>query len=77
MLSLCRAAAPGATPQITVAIAGRRDRAFLTRNAGAGPPPLGAAALRASGVAHLHVGELADAAVERPDLLDDCAGRRD
>jgi sugar/nucleoside kinase (ribokinase family) len=58
----------GAEPQVTVAIAGAGDRAFLTRRVGAAAPALGAQALAASGAGHLHIGELTTLA-EAPGLV--------
>jgi hypothetical protein len=57
-LGLCRAPDPGFDPQLTVAIAGQGDRAFLTRRAGPAAPDLTAEDLRRSGIRHIHVGEL-------------------
>jgi len=66
---LCDTVCPGADPQVTVAITGRDERAFLTRRSGPAAPDLTAADLRRAGVTHLHVGELATL-VECPALLD-------
>ena len=66
--ALCGTLATEADPQVTVAIAGRGDRAFLTRRSGPAAPALTADDLRRAGVAHLHVGELATL-VERPELI--------
>ncbi|MSU88848.1 carbohydrate kinase [Rhodobacteraceae bacterium 2CG4] len=68
-LALCRPGVPGAEPQITVAIAHGGDRAFLTRATGPALPPLDAAAMAASGAAHLHIGELRTLK-ESPGVLD-------
>jgi len=67
-ITLCRPPGPGTDPQVTVAIAGQGDRAFLTRRAGPASPELRAADLAKSEIAHLHIGELATL-VERPELL--------
>ncbi|MEM9574155.1 MAG: PfkB family carbohydrate kinase, partial [Pseudomonadota bacterium] len=60
------AAALGATPQLTVAIAGADDRAFLSNKSGDAMPdidlPLGT-------FRHLHIGELCSL-VEHPDLIE-------
>lgn len=67
-LDLCRPLGPGLDPQVTVAMAGQGDRAFLTRRSGAAAPDFTAADLARSGSRHVHIGELATL-VERPDLL--------
>ncbi|WP_172297463.1 carbohydrate kinase family protein [Pseudoruegeria sp. HB172150] len=67
-LSLCETAEPDAEPQVTVAISGGSDRAFLTRRVGAAQPPLNIAELNRIGVRHLHVGELTTL-VDTPELL--------
>lgn len=61
----CAKASRGATPQITVAIAGQNDRAFLSHKTGKALPdiPLNIRAFR-----HLHIGELRSL-VEHPDLI--------
>ncbi|MBM7069804.1 carbohydrate kinase family protein [Actibacterium sp. 188UL27-1] len=68
-LDLCRPQAPGLDAQVTVAIAGQNDRAFLTRRSGPALPDLPADAFAMCGAAHLHIGELATL-VERPDLIE-------
>lgn len=64
----CGAADAGCEPQITVAMTGQDDRAFLTRRVGPAFPAFDAAALRAVDVGHLHIGELGTLA-EHPELL--------
>jgi len=66
--SLCRAAT-ASDPQITVAISGQSDRAFLTRRTGAAVPPIMAADLGRLNIGHLHIGELATL-TEAPHLID-------
>ncbi len=58
-LDLCGALDPAADPQVTVAMAGKTDRAFLTRRSGPAVPDVRAADLRRLGVSHVHIGELA------------------
>lgn len=53
---LCRPAADGADPQVTVAVTTDQDRAFLTRADGPAMPDLTAADL--APYRHLHIGEL-------------------
>lgn len=53
---LCRPAADGADPQVTVAVTTDQDRAFLTRADGPAIPDLTAADL--APYRHLHIGEL-------------------
>nr|WP_281070716.1 PfkB family carbohydrate kinase [Oceaniglobus trochenteri] len=65
---LCLPAAPG-DPQITVAMSGAQDRAFLTRRVGRAVPDLATADLERLKVGHLHIGELATLA-EAPGLID-------
>jgi len=65
-LTHARLAAPGTDPQITVAIPGQGDRAFVTRRSGAACPDLDAAEL--AGVRHLHIGELTTL-IEQPGLV--------
>ncbi|TNF17275.1 MAG: carbohydrate kinase [Rhodobacteraceae bacterium] len=67
-LRLCRTLAPGSDPQVTVALAGAEDRAFVTRRSGPAFPRLEVADLTALGVAHVHVGELATL-IERPEII--------
>ena len=67
---LCKPAAAGAPPQVTVAMASGGDRAFLTHNSGAALPALDAGSLRASGAGHLHIGEMRTLK-EVPSLIED------
>jgi sugar/nucleoside kinase (ribokinase family) len=55
------------TPQITVAMVGAGDRAFLTRRVGAALPGQIAPAFAAAGLGHLHIGEITTL-IEHPDL---------
>ncbi|MEL6800238.1 MAG: PfkB family carbohydrate kinase [Pseudomonadota bacterium] len=64
-LSLCRPNPTGA-PQVTVAMAGAGDRAFLTRRTGPPFPEITRADL--AGVGHIHIGELGTL-IERPGIL--------
>lgn len=67
-LRLCQTMAPGSDPQVTVALAGRDDRAFVTRRSGPAFPPLEVGDLTALGATHVHVGELATL-IERPEII--------
>ena len=70
-LELCVRPAPGADPQVTVALTDADDRAFVTRRSGAAIPPIAAttlARLAKSGVVHLHIGEIASA-IDAPALI--------
>jgi sugar/nucleoside kinase (ribokinase family) len=67
-ISLCQRLGPDDDPQITVALVGSEDRAFVTRRSGAAFPDLTAPDLTRLGVAHVHVGELATL-VERPEIV--------
>lgn len=67
-LRLCRTMAPGSDPQVTVALAGEDDRAFVTRRSGPAFPALEVGDLTALGVTHVHVGELATL-IERPGII--------
>ncbi|MEL6680183.1 MAG: PfkB family carbohydrate kinase [Pseudomonadota bacterium] len=58
----------GSTPQLTVAMVGERDRAFLTHRAGPAIPADGAGHIAGLHAAHLHIGEL-PTALDHPDLL--------
>lgn len=62
---LCHIAEKGASPQLTVAIAGAEDRAFLSNKSGKAIPEfdIGKRSFR-----HLHIGELRTL-VEHPDLI--------
>lgn len=68
-MEFCRTANIESGPQLTVAIVGASDRAFLTKRAGPSfPPDLNARDVASFGVKHIHVGELGTL-VERPDLI--------
>jgi len=64
--SRCAAADIGSGPQVTVAIAGENDRAFLSHRAGVAIPPLSEEGF--SGFGHLHIGELRTLC-EHPELI--------
>lgn len=64
--SLCEQAMSSDDPQVTVALVGAQDRAFVTRRSGAATPSLTKDSIR--GACHLHIGELATLA-EAPWLL--------
>lgn len=68
-LGLCRTLPADDDPQVTVALVGGDDRAFVTRRSGPAFPPLDVNDLTALGVSHVHVGELASL-VERPEIVD-------
>ncbi|MDV7144014.1 carbohydrate kinase family protein [Tropicimonas sp. TH_r6] len=68
-LQLCRTSQAGHDPQVTVALVGQGDRAFVTRRTGPACPPLQASDLLGIGATHVHIGELATL-IERPDLVD-------
>lgn len=59
----------GTEPQVTVALAGTGDRAFVTRRSGPAFPDVTAADLTRAGIGHVHIGELATL-LERPSILD-------
>lgn len=63
-----RFCAKGHEPQVTVAITGEADRAFLTRRTGPVAPSPTPGALREAGIGHVHVGELATLR-EMPELI--------
>ncbi|WP_108482692.1 carbohydrate kinase family protein [Oceaniglobus ichthyenteri] len=65
--SLCQPSL-GHEPQITVAISGATDRAFLTRRVGPAVPRLTPAQLKALNIGHIHIGELATL-IEVPGLI--------
>lgn len=65
----CHAAMPDDDPQITVAVAARGDRTFITRRAGPSCPPDMAGLLRGKTYRHLHIGELGTL-VENPTLIE-------
>ena len=62
---LCAKASGGASPQLTVAITGREDRAFLTHKTGVAMPETD---LTKGSWSHLHIGELRSL-VEHPHLV--------
>jgi len=64
--SYCRAAEPGAAPQLTVAIADKNDRAFLSNKSGNAMPEI---ELSVGEFRHLHIGELRSL-VEHPYLIE-------
>ncbi len=68
-LQLCHTLPAGSDPQVTVALAGQGDRAFVTRRSGPACPPLDASDLRKIGATHVHIGEMATL-IERPDLIE-------
>lgn len=63
--SKCRSAAPGAAPQLTIAMAQGADRAFLSHKSG---PALPDPDFSGGRWCHLHIGELASL-IEHPDLI--------
>ncbi len=67
-LRLCRTSPSSDEPQVTVALVGEGDRAFVTRRAGPAFPPLTARDLAKIGATHVHVGELATL-IERPEII--------
>lgn len=66
-LSLCRPN-PAGEPQVTVAMAGAGDRAFLTRRTGPAYPDITADDLTRARIGHIHVGELGTL-IERPGIV--------
>ncbi len=56
---LCVAAPAEADAQVTVALVGAGDRAFVSRRSGPAAPPLPDGLARRLGIRHLHIGELA------------------
>ncbi|WP_053999258.1 carbohydrate kinase family protein [Ahrensia marina] len=62
----CKAAAYGDKPQITVAITGDDDRAFLSHKTGAALPDI---SIAEGTFRHLHIGELRSL-IEHPDLVE-------
>lgn len=72
-LDLCRTQRAGDEPQVTVALVGAGDRAFVTRRAGPAFPPLEVSDLTELGAAHVHIGELATL-IDRPDIIDVARG---
>ena len=67
-LRLCRTQPPGDEPQVTVALVGQDDRAFVTRRTGPAFPPLEPRDLTGNDVTHVHIGELATL-IERPEII--------
>ncbi|MFT4618919.1 MAG: sugar/nucleoside kinase (ribokinase family) [Sulfitobacter sp.] len=67
-LDLSRGADPDLPLQVTAALVGTEDRAFVTNRAGPAAPRLRAEQLREAGIAHMHIGELATL-IEMPELL--------
>lgn len=67
-LSLCQGAQAGEDHQVTAALAGQGDRAFVTRRTGPAAPDLDAGDLARLGVRHMHVGELTTL-IEMPGLI--------
>jgi sugar/nucleoside kinase (ribokinase family) len=63
--SLCAEAARNSAPQITVAIAGEEDRAFLSHKAGSALPDI---EVPGASYRHLHIGELRSL-IEHPNLI--------
>ncbi len=55
-------------PQVTAALVSGGDRAFVTNRHGPAAPRLDPRRLRAAGIGHMHIGELATL-VEMPELL--------
>lgn len=66
LTNLCRAAEEGAAPQLTVAIAGKEDRAFLSNKSGCAVPEFD---MPTQTFKHLHIGELRSL-VEHPNLIE-------
>ncbi|MEM6637658.1 MAG: PfkB family carbohydrate kinase [Pseudomonadota bacterium] len=66
--SQCRHLPDDAGPQLTVAMAHRGDRAFLTRRVGPAFPELTPQDIKSLGVQHIHVGELASLAAQ-PEII--------
>ena len=67
-MSLCTPLDPALDPQLTVALAGQCDRAFLTRRSGPAAPCISTGDLLRTGVGHVHIGELSTL-LERPELV--------
>ena len=67
-LDLCLTAEVGAAPQITVALVGSGDRAFVTHRSGPACPQLSLSDLGRSGSRHLHIGELTTL-IEMPQIV--------
>lgn len=71
--SACRPAVSAADPQLTCALVGAGDRAFITRRSGPATPQLDQDLPERLGLAHLHLGELSTL-VEAPWLADFARG---
>ena len=67
-LDLSQRAGRDQPPQVTAALVTGGDRAFVTHRTGPAAPRLDPARLRAAGIGHMHIGELATL-VEMPELL--------
>ncbi|MEL7216404.1 MAG: PfkB family carbohydrate kinase, partial [Pseudomonadota bacterium] len=67
-LRLCQPAGADWPLQVTAALVGAEDRAFVTNRSGPAAPRLSPEVLRASGARHVHVGELATL-IEMPEIL--------
>ncbi len=65
-IDFCKSAERGAAPQLTVAITGKDDRAFLSNKTGKAMPDFD---FSAGAIKHLHIGELRSL-VEHPDLIE-------
>ncbi|WIY25810.1 carbohydrate kinase family protein [Parasedimentitalea psychrophila] len=65
--SRCRPASEGGSPQVTVAIANSKDRAFISHQSGRAIPDIVKDSLK--GIRHLHIGELRSL-VEHPKLIE-------
>ncbi len=65
----CEPAPMGQDPQITVAMIGNNERAFLTRRASAALPANTGPSFALPGLRHLHIGELTTL-IEHPDLIE-------
>jgi len=72
-LGLCHTQPAGDDPQVTVALVGAGDRAFVSRRSGPAFPPLDVGDLRAIRATHVHIGELATL-IERPDIIEVARG---
>lgn len=67
-LQLCQTLQGRDEPQVTVALVGQQDRAFVTRRSGPAFPALEVSDLTGIGATHVHIGELATL-IERPDII--------
>lgn len=66
--ALCADTVEGDEPQVTVALAGQSDRAFVTRRTGPAFPDISGSIIKEAGFTHIHIGELTTL-IERPDLI--------